>query len=51
MSYEEPEPADAFIEGLFAKARDLGCDKEWELAVCDAATTLVAWRLKDEADE
>jgi hypothetical protein len=51
LSYEGPEPADAFSEGLFAKARELGCDKEWELAVRDATTTLVAWRLEDEADE
>jgi len=51
LSYEEPEPADAFVDGLFAKARELGCDKEWELAVRDAATTLVAWRLEAEADD
>lgn len=51
MTYEEPEPADAFIEGLFMKARDLGCDGEWQLAVRDAATVLVAWRLQDEADD
>jgi hypothetical protein len=51
LTYEEMGPAAAFVEGLFAKARDLGCDKQWEQAVRDAVSVLVLWRLRDGAED
>jgi hypothetical protein len=33
LTYQEPVPAEAFIEGLFAKARDLGCAEQLQRAV------------------
>jgi|SRR5215213_7961408 len=50
LSYQEVGPAAEFIAGLFAVARDLGCAKEWRLAVCDVVSGLILWRLRDEAD-
>jgi len=50
LSYQEVGPAEEFIAGLFAAARDLGCAKEWRLAVCDVVSALILWRLQDEAD-
>jgi hypothetical protein len=51
LTYEEAGFAAAFVEGLFAKARELGCDREWQLAVRDAVSVLVLWRLRDEAED
>lgn len=50
LSYQEVGPAEEFISGLFATARDLGCAQEWRLAVCDVVSGLILWRLRDEAD-
>ncbi len=51
LSYQEVGPAEDFIKGLFATARDLGCAAEWRLAVCDMVSGLILWRLRDEADD
>jgi hypothetical protein len=50
LTYQEAEPAADYVEGLFAKARELGCDREWQLAVRDAVSVLMLWRLRDEAE-
>jgi citrate synthase len=47
LTYQEAGPAEAFIKGLFATARDLGCAEQWRLAVCDVASALILWRLRD----
>lgn len=51
LTYEEARPAADFVDRLFAKARDLGCDKQWEQAVRDAVSVLVLWRLRDGAED
>jgi hypothetical protein len=51
LTYQEAGPAEAFIEGLFATARDLGCAEQWRLAVCDVASALILWRLRDGAGD
>jgi len=50
LTYEEVESAADYVDGLFAKAYDLGCDREWQLAVRDAVSVLVLWRLRDGAE-
>lgn len=51
LSYQEVDPAEEFIAGLFATSHDLGCAKEWRLAVCDVVSALILWRLQDGADD
>lgn len=47
LTYQGVTPSETFIRGLFAQARELGCAEEWRLAVCDAVTALIGWRLQD----
>lgn len=47
LTYQGVDPSESFIRGLFAQARELGCAEEWRLAVCDAVTALIGWRLQD----
>lgn len=51
LTYRDAGPAGAFIEGLFAAARDLGCGREWRLAVCDVLSVLALWLPDDEDDD
>jgi hypothetical protein len=51
LTYQEAGHTEAFIERLFAAARDLGCAEQWRLAVCDVASALILWWLRDEAED
>lgn len=50
LTYEEAGSAGAFVEGLLAAARNLGCGEQWRLAVCDVVSVLVLWRFPGEPD-